>query len=88
MAIAVGIHNFDLTDLIVSVLDLNLGGASVLNNQRINEGDTVPIAVQEDGNGRGNIQWTVQRIDDPDRPAQRTVEVTDGMNVDVTANFE
>ena len=55
MAIVINLHNFDLADLFVSVLDLNQAGTPVTFNARINEGLTAQMAVQEDGNGRGMI---------------------------------
>jgi hypothetical protein len=87
MAIVVNLHNLDLADLFVSALDLNLAGTPVTFNQRVNEGVTVQISVQEDGSGRGNIQWNAQRTDDPEQTAQRTVEVSEGATVDVTTHF-
>ena len=87
MAIVINLHNFDLADLFVSVLDLNQAGTPVTFNARINEGLTAQMAVQEDGSGRGMIQWNAQRTDDPET-AQRTVEVTEGTTVDVTTHFE
>jgi hypothetical protein len=88
MAIIINLHNLDLADLFVSVLDMNLAGTPVTFNQRINEDVTVQIPVQEDGSGRGNIQWNAQRTDDPEQTALRTVEVTEGATVDVTTHFE
>ena len=87
MAITLNLHNSDLADLFVSVIDLNLGGAPVTFNQRMNEGVTVQIAVQEDGQGQGRIQWNAQRADDPETTAERTVDVGQNSTVDVTTHF-
>lgn len=87
MAIVVNLHNSDLADLFVSVLDLNLMGTPEVFNARINEGLTFSLAVQEDGAGQGNIQWNAQRTDAPDQTAQRTVEVSNAATVDVTTHF-
>jgi len=85
MAIAIGLHNSDLGDLFVSVVDLNRAGKPVVvQSQRINENDTLQIAVQEDGSGNGSIQWTAQRTDDESQTAQNTVNVTAGLIIDVT----
>ncbi|TIX97437.1 MAG: hypothetical protein E5V17_01460, partial [Mesorhizobium sp.] len=75
MAITLNLHNSDLADLFVSVIDLNLGGAQMTFSQRMNEGVTMQIAVQEDGRGQGRIRWNAQRADDPEATAERTVDV-------------
>ena len=88
MAIMISIHNSDLADLFVTVLDLNLSGTPIIvQNQPLNEDQTLQAAVQENGEGNGNIQWNVQRADDPSQTAQRTVEVTNADTVDVTTHF-
>lgn len=85
MAIVIGLHNADLCDLFVTVVDMNLAGSPVtLQSQRINENDTFQIGVQEDGSGNGSIQWTAQRTDNPSQTAQQTVQVTSGLVIDVS----
>jgi hypothetical protein len=85
MTIVIGLHNSDLGDLFVSVVDLNQAGSpTVLQNQRINENDSFQVAVQEDGSGNGSIQWTVQRADDASQTAQQTVQVSSGLQIDVS----
>ena len=83
--IPINIVNDDSGDLFVTVTDNNTRPpAAVLSNRRINENDSVPVQVQEDGNDRGNISWTATRADDPDRtrtdsetpPANDSVRVT------------
>jgi hypothetical protein len=88
LAIFVTIHNSDIRDLFVTVLDLNLPGTpAVLQNQRFNQDQSTQIPVQEDGSGNGNIQWTAQSVDDPSVTAQRTVAATNNTTVDVTTHF-
>ena len=83
--IVIGLNNSDLGDLFVSVVDLNQAGSpTVLQNQRINEGSNVQVAVQEDGSGNGSIQWTAQRTDDELKTAQQTVQVSSGLQIDVS----
>jgi hypothetical protein len=83
--ITIGLNNSDLGDLFVSVVDLNQAGSpTVLQNQRINEGSNVQISVQEDGSGNGSIQWTAQRTDDESKTAQQTVQVSSGLQIDVS----
>jgi hypothetical protein len=85
MAIVIGLHNSDMGDLFVSVVDLNQAGSpTILENQRIDEGSSVQIAVQEDGSGNGSIQWTAQRTDDESQTAQQTAQVSSGLQIDVS----
>jgi hypothetical protein len=85
MAIVIGLNNSDLGDLFVSVVDLNQAGSpTILDSQRINEGSSLQIAVQEDGSGNGSIQWTAQRTDDESKTAQQTVQVSSGLQIDVS----
>jgi hypothetical protein len=88
MSIGILLHNNDggvPNDLFVTVNDLNAaGGPLLLLNQRINVNQVFPLnTVQEDGNGNGNIVWTVQSVDGS-KSNQATVSVTDGQTVDVT----
>jgi hypothetical protein len=54
------IENQDMEDLFVSVQDLNTANAKlVLDNQRINRGQSSQADIQPDGNGTGNIHWRV-----------------------------
>jgi hypothetical protein len=83
--IVIGLNNSDLGDLFVSVVDLNQAGSpTILQNQRINENNSVQVAVQEDGSGNGSIQWTAQRTDDESKTAQQTVQVSSGLQIDVS----
>jgi len=52
-------------DLFATVTDLNTNPAStVLNNQRINRGNQVPVNVQEDGNGNSLVNVHAVSADD------------------------
>ncbi len=86
MPIIATLNNWDLADLFVTVIDLNLPG-TILDNVRINEGQSIQIGVQPNRNGTGDITWQVQRVDEPDVTAERTVEVTAASTINVTANF-
>ena len=86
--ISIILENSDQGDLFVSVTDLNVAGApTILTNQRINEGESFPLSVQEDGNDNGSITWSARRCDDAIKTAQRTVSVSTGDTVDVTTQF-
>ena len=88
MTINITLDNTDQGDLFVSVVDLNLAGTpTILNNQRINEGESWALGVQEDGDGNGSITWSAQRTDDAARTARHTVSVGSGDTVDVTTQF-
>lgn len=88
MTINITLDNADHGDLFVSVIDLNLAGTpTILNNQRINESESLALGVQEDGDGNGSITWSAQRTDDAARTARRTVSVSSGDTVDVTTQF-
>jgi hypothetical protein len=88
MSIGIVLHNNERTipkDLFASINDLNAaGGPMILVNQRINVDQTYPLDVQEDGNGNGNIVWTVQTVDGS-KTNQATVSVTDGQTVEVAS---
>jgi hypothetical protein len=89
MAIVVQLHNADLDDLFVSVRDLNLAGQPfIVDGLRLPEDQLFAITVQENASGSsGNILWRVARVSDPDRPAERSVEVEAATTVDLSANF-
>lgn len=88
--IGITINNDDVHDLFVTVTDINAGGAVPMNHQRINHNAMpVPIQVQEDQNGKGNIQWTAVDATDPidPNPNSKTKPATPGagepVNVDL-----
>ena len=87
MAIPVILHNDAICDLFVSVTDLNVAGSpQTVTNLRVNEGQEFPMAVQEDGDGHGNITWSAQRTDDPTMNKQETRRVDAGDRISVTAS--
>jgi hypothetical protein len=82
------LENTDQGDLFVSVTDLNVAGVpTILTDQRINESESFPLGVQEDGNDNGSITWRARRCDDDAKTAQRTVSVSTGDTVEVTTQF-
>jgi hypothetical protein len=88
MAVIATLRNTDLADLFVTVNDLNLAGSpAILDNARINESQSIQIAVQESGSGTGNVKWIAQRVDGGSDPAERTVEVSAADEIDVTTFF-
>ena len=64
--ITVNLENDDQNDLFVSVTDLNRAGSPVVLNQvRINQGESLAVEIQEDGHGSGKIngprsEWTTR----------------------------
>ncbi len=64
--IRIYINNTDFYDDFVTVVDNNQSPpAIVLNSQRLNrDSSAVPIYIQEDGDGKGNVTWTAVRADD------------------------
>ena len=88
MAITITLENTDHGDLFVSVTDLNVAGTPVIRtDQRINEGDSFALDVQEDGHSEGSITWSARRCDDASKTAKRTVSVSSGDTVEVTTQF-
>jgi hypothetical protein len=88
MAINIALNNTDMGDLFVSVLDLNIAGTpAVINNQRINEDQSLLVSVQEDGTGDGRIIWSAVRCDDATKTAQHSTSVSNDDNVDITTQF-
>lgn len=86
--ITVNLENDDQNDLFVSVTDLNRAGSpEVLNQVRINQGDSLAVEIQEDGHGAGKVAWAAQQVDDPTRTVHRTVTVSSGDAVEVTTFF-
>ena len=73
------LDNTDMGDLFVTVLDLNLapGAKPVLDNQRVNERDSVFVDVQLDGRSKFDIRWTAVRADDPGKTATREISGDD-----------
>lgn len=88
MTISITLENTDHGDLFVSVTDLNVAGTpTILTSQRINESQSFPLLVQEDGNDNGRITWSARRCDDATKTAHHTVSVASGDTVDVTTQF-
>jgi hypothetical protein len=86
--ITVNLENDDQNDLSVSVTDLNRAGLPVVLNQaRINQGESLAVEIQEDGHGSGKIEWAAQRVDHPTKTVHRTVTVSSGDTVEVTTFF-
>jgi hypothetical protein len=86
--ITVNVDNEDQGDLFVSITDLNQAGSPlVLNQVRINQGESLAVEIQEDGHGSGKIAWAAQRVDHPTKTVHRTVTVTPGDTVEVTTCF-
>ena len=86
--ITINVVNEDQGDLFVSVTDLNRAGSPiVVNKVRINEGDSLPVEVQEDGHGNGKMTWAALRVDFPEKTVHRTVTVGSGDTVEVTTFF-
>jgi protein involved in polysaccharide export with SLBB domain len=80
--ITINLENADQNDLFVSVTDLNQAGSLVVLNQvRLNQGDTLSVEIQEDGHGSGKVTWAAQRVDDARKTAHRTVMVDAGGTV-------
>lgn len=87
MSITVNLHNWDVADLEVVVTDLNVEPPQVIFNQLLKYGETVAITIQENFSGYGRVKWFAQRVDAPDKTAERTVEPSQYSNVDVTTHF-
>jgi hypothetical protein len=86
--ITVNVDNEDQGDLFVSITDLNQAGSPrVLDQVRINQGESLAVEIQEDGHGSGKIAWAAQRVDHPTRTVHRTVTATSGDTVEVTTFF-
>jgi hypothetical protein len=86
--ITVNFENDDQNDLFVSVTDLNRAGSPVVLNQvRINQGESLAVEIQEDGHGNGKVTWAAQQVDEPTRTVHRTVTVSSGDTVEVTSFF-
>ena len=82
--ITITIHNADTRDLFVSVTDNNTRPpAAVLDNARINSGQSTAVQIQEDGSAVGNIQWTATRTDDSSVTKSGSENPSVGDQVDV-----
>lgn len=86
--ISITVHNADIVDLFVLVVDNNQPGAPTVFNQRVNQdASSAPFSVQEDGNGKCFITWTATDVSDPGHT--RTAMEKDksaGDQVDVAAS--
>lgn len=64
--INVTVENSDLRDLFVTVADLNQAvNQVVMDNARMNKGQSRAIAIQEDGDGLGHVSWQVNIAAEP-----------------------
>ena len=82
------LENQDQGDLFVTVKDLNQAGEpEILNNQRINQGESRLLDIQEDGRGTGRIRWLAQRTDRPQKTAQHVATPETGDTVEMTTFF-
>jgi hypothetical protein len=62
--ITISVSNDDAQDLFVTVVDLNTANASaVLSDHRLNQGTSIAVRVQSDGNDRAHISWQARRTD-------------------------
>lgn len=90
--ISITVYNAEQTlphDLFVQVYDLNLQGGPQALNARVNVGmSSAPFQIQEDGNGAGQITWTVTAADDPNRTGSSSSPITpsDGGQVPVSSS--
>lgn len=86
--ITVTLENQDQGDLFVTITDLNQAGdPEILKRQRINQGESRLLDIQEDGNGRGRIKWLAQRTDHPQKTAQHVATPETGDTVGLTTFF-
>ncbi len=78
------VHNDEMYDLFVDVLDLNTSPPNaILAGARINQDRSMQISAQEDGNGQANLQWTATRADDATIVKSDTVQTGINATVDV-----
>jgi hypothetical protein len=86
--ITVTLENQDQGDLFVTVTDLNQAGdPEILKNQRINQGESRLLDIQEDGYGTGRIRWLAQRTAHPQKTAQHVATPESGDTVEITTFF-
>jgi hypothetical protein len=87
--ITISIVNDDTRDLFVQVWDLNQPGNPQVMNARINQGSRELLQVQEDSDGKGQINWTVADANDPltghSTSSPVTPTVGEEVNVDVSS---
>jgi hypothetical protein len=75
--INVTIQNDELQDLFVTVVDLNQAvNQVVLNAVRLNRGQGSQIAIQDDSDGNGHVQWQTNLAGAP-----QTVRTGDASNL-------
>jgi len=75
--INVTVQNDELQDLFVTVVDLNLAvNQVILNAVRLNHGQGSQIAIQDDSEGHGHVQWQTNLADAP-----LTVQTGDASNL-------
>ncbi len=73
------VHNDDMFDLFVDLVDLNTATPNaVLSGARLNVDQSMPVAVQEDGGNQANVAWTATRADDASIVKSGTEQI--GMN--------
>lgn len=86
--ITVTLENQDQGDLFVTVTDLNRAETpEILKKQRINQGESLLLDIQEDGHGTGRIKWLAQRTDHPQKTAQHVATPETGDTVEITTFF-
>lgn len=86
--ITVTLENQDQGDLFVTVTDLNQAERpEILKKQRINQGESRLLDIQEDSRGTGRIRWLAQRTDHLQTTAQHVATPEAGDTVEVTTFF-
>lgn len=81
----VTLHNSDVDDIFLSVVDLNQPGEpQVLPVTRLNRDKKINIQVQEDGDDHVRYRWAAQRTDDETKTAEHESTET---SQDVTTFF-
>jgi len=86
--ITITLENQDHGDLFVTVTDLNQADTpEILKKERINEGESRLLDIQEDGHGTGRIRWLAQRTDHPQKTAQHVATTEAGDTVGITTFF-
>ena len=87
--IQINLYNTDVDDNFVTLTDNNMNPPAVVpgcNSCRINSKKLVPMQVQEDGSGYGNVSWTALRCNDATVTNSGNDTPQNGFQVDVHAN--
>ncbi len=89
--IMINVHNSDIRDLFLSILDFNASPEPepppTVSGLRVNQGALVQVAIQENSRGDGSIRWVVQSADDATLTATRDVTPSSNSQIDVTTQF-